>query len=133
MHTHNKNQIFNIAIINVHAPTEDSEEIETEEFYSLLERTYDSTPSNYIKIMIGDLNAKRGREEIFRDIIAKESLHLTSNNNDLRAIDVAMSRNMIISSTHFPHKNIHKGTWRSPDGKTYDQKDYVLIDQEECY
>jgi hypothetical protein len=39
-----------------------------------------------------------------------------------------MSRNMIISSTHFPHKNMHKGTWRSPDGKTCNQIDCVLKD-----
>ena len=105
-----KTKFFYLSIINVHAHTEDSEEIEKEELYSLLERTYDSTPTNDIKVIIGDLNAKIGREEIFRDIIGKESLHLTANNNGLRAIDFAMSSNMIISSIHFPHKNIHKGT-----------------------
>jgi hypothetical protein len=93
-----KTKFLNLCIINVHAPTEDSEEMEKEEFYSLLERIYDSTPSNDIKIIIGDLNAKIGREEILRDIIGKESLHLISNNNGLRAIDFAISRNMIISS-----------------------------------
>jgi len=39
------------SIINVHAPTEDSEETEKEEFYSQLERTYDSVPSNETKRM----------------------------------------------------------------------------------
>jgi hypothetical protein len=99
------------SIINVHAPTEDSEETEKEEFYSQLERTYDSVPSNEIKTINGDLNAKLGREEICRDIIAKESPHLISNNNDLRATDFAMSRNMTTSSTHFPQKNTYKQRW----------------------
>jgi len=96
------------SIINVHVPTEDGEETENEEFYSQLERPYDSVPSNEMKKINGDLNAKLDREEICRDIIGKESLHLISNNNGLRATRFAMSRYMTISPIHFPHQNTYK-------------------------
>ena len=35
---------------------------------------------------------------------------------------------MIVSGTRFPHKDIHKATWISPDQKTRNQIDHVVID-----
>jgi GMP synthase PP-ATPase subunit len=46
----------------------------------------------------------------------------------LRAIDFATSNNMIIWSRYFPHKNLHKETWRSPGVITKNQIDHVMID-----
>jgi hypothetical protein len=90
---------------------------------------YDSLPTNDVKIIIGDANAKIGKEEEHREVIGKHSLHDRSNNNGIRLIDFSTSKNMRISSTCFPHKDIHKGTWRSPDGKTCNQIDHVIIDK----
>jgi hypothetical protein len=30
----------------------------------------------------------------------------------------------------FPHCNIHKYTWASPDGKTHSQIDHILVDRQ---
>jgi hypothetical protein len=43
-------------------------------------------------------------------------------------VNCAVSLNMTISSTCFEHKNIHKVTWVSPDGKYFNQTDHILID-----
>jgi hypothetical protein len=50
----------------VHFPTADKEETIKDTFYYTVECIYDSLPSNDIKIILGDLNAKIGREPIHR-------------------------------------------------------------------
>jgi len=51
-----------------------------------------------------------------------------TNDNGNKLITFATARNMRISSTMFPHKNIHKQTWIYPCGKVRNQIDHVLID-----
>jgi len=77
---------------------------------------YHSLPADKPKIVIGDFNAKIGKETIYKPTIGSESLHEESNDNGYRLISFAAARNMTISSTCFPHKNIHKQTWISPCG-----------------
>lgn len=60
-----KGKFFNISLINAHAPTENKEDKHKDQFYDELECVYDRCPRNDIKIIIGDLNAKIGKEEIY--------------------------------------------------------------------
>jgi hypothetical protein len=48
--------------------------------------------------------------------------------NDNGVVKFATSKNLIVKSTMFPHRNIHKFTWTSPDGKTHNQIDHILTD-----
>jgi hypothetical protein len=82
-----------------------------------------------MKILLGDFKAKVGRENIFKPTIGNESLHHDSNDNGLRTVNFAVSKNLVIKSTMFPHQNIHNYTWTSPDGKTHIQIDHVLLDR----
>jgi len=65
---------------------------------------------------------------MYRPIIGKYSLHTLSNDNGIRLINSACSKNMVVASTLFNHKDIHKMTRRSPDGQTFNQIDHLLID-----
>ena len=71
-----------------------------------------------MKILLGDFNAKVGRENIFKPTIANQSLHQDSNDNGVRIVNFATSKNLVVKSTMFPYRNIHKYTWTSLDGKT---------------
>jgi hypothetical protein len=50
-----------MSITKVHAPIEDAEDEDTEIFYSKLEAVYDRTPRNHVKIIMGNFNAKIGK------------------------------------------------------------------------
>jgi hypothetical protein len=79
--------------------------------------------------LLGDFNGKVSREGVCKPTIRNESLHEISNNNGVRVVNFATSKNLIVKSTMFPHHNIHKYTWTSPDGNTHNQIDHVLIDR----
>jgi len=51
------------------------------------------------------------------------------NENGSMIVTFESNRNMAISSTIFPHKNIHKQTWISPCGRIRNQIDHVLADK----
>jgi len=82
-----------------------------------------------MKILLGDFNAKVGRENIFKPTIGNESLHQDSNYNGVGIVNFATSKHLVVKSTMLPHLNIHKYTWTSPDGKTHIQIDHILIDR----
>jgi hypothetical protein len=44
-------------------------------------------------------------------------------------LNFATSKNLIVKSTTFPHRDIHKHTWTSTYGVTHNQIDHVLIDK----
>jgi hypothetical protein len=69
-----------------------------------MEKTYDSIPRNNMKVILGGLNAKIGKENWYRGTIGTENVHEVTNNNGIKLIDFAESKNMIVSSTYFPHK-----------------------------
>jgi hypothetical protein len=82
-----------------------------------------------MKIRLGDFSAKVGREDTFKPTTGNEGLYQDSNNHGVRVVNVATSKNLVVKCTMFPHRNIHKYTWTSSDGKTDNQIDHILIDR----
>jgi hypothetical protein len=118
-----------IIALNVYAPTEDKTGYVKGSFYDELERLFDTFPKYHKNMLLGDFNAKVGREDIFKPTIGNESLHESSNDNGSRVVNFTTSKNLRVKGTLFPHRNIHKYTWTSPDGKTYNQIGHVLVDR----
>jgi hypothetical protein len=75
----------------------------------------------------GDMNAKVGKKQVYRPVTGKHSLHKMSNDNRMRLINFASSRNVVVGSTMFEHKTYTKG-----HGNVFNQIDHILIDARHC-
>jgi hypothetical protein len=78
--------------------------------YEELERVLDKILKYHLKILLGDLNAKVDREDIFKPTIGNESVHEISNDNGVRLVNFATSKNLRVRSATFPHRSIQKYT-----------------------
>jgi hypothetical protein len=111
----------NAIVLTAHAPTEEKSDNSKDSFYEELEQGFDHFPKYHMKILLGEFSAKLGREDTFKPTIGNESLHEDSNDNGVRVANFVTSKNLVVKSTMFPHRNIHKYTWTSPDWKTHNQ------------
>ena len=119
---------FKVTVIALYAPTEDSNEENKDQWYDEVQEVLNKVPGHDMLVILGDLNAKVGRETAaFNGILGEHSLHEVSNDNGLRVATLASQYNLVVGGTLFPHKVKHKGTWLSPDGNTTHQIDHVLV------
>ena len=118
----------NVSIIQCYAPTSTASNEEMKTFYNTLQETIDSIPSRDVKLLMGDFNAKVGSQNISNSIYGKFGLgHQNDNGEDL--IDFCSTNNLTITNTMFQHHPRHLYTWTSPDQKTRNQIDYILLCQ----
>ena len=61
---HFQGKPFNIMVIQVYTPTTNAEEAAVERFYEDLQDLLELTPKKDVLFIIGDWNAKVGRQEI---------------------------------------------------------------------
>ena len=81
-------------------------------------------------IILGDINAKvGGGENIFKPTSGNDSLHQNSNDNGIRIMNFTTSKSLVVKSTMFPHRNTHNTLGTSPDWKTHNQIDHILMDR----
>jgi hypothetical protein len=119
---------FHIIVLNVHASTEDKSDDVKDSFYVELEHIFNKF-KYHMKILLGDFNAKIGKEDTFKPTIGNGSLHEIIIDNGVRVVSLGTSKNLTMATTMFPHNNIHKYSWISPDGKTNNQIDHVLTER----
>ena len=120
----------NITLIQVYAPTSASTEEDLESFYSTLQKEIDSKESKDILIISGDFNAKVGRKKNSEEdgIIGNFGLGERNKRGDT-VVDFAIADQLAIKNTMYQKHPRRLYTWTSPDTKTRNQIDYILIEK----
>ena len=118
---------FNITVIQVYAPTSNTEETEVEWFYEDLQDLLELTPKKDVLFIIRDWNAKVGSQET-RGVTGKFGLGMR-NEAGRRLIEFWQENALAIANTFFQQHKRRLYTWTSPDGQHRNQNDYILCSQ----
>ena len=116
-----------LTIIQCYAPTNDSEHDMKEEWYDQLQAAVSKVPQHDGLLIMGDMNAKTGSDNIDREwAMGREGCRIINDNCE-KFVNFCLNNNCVIGGTSFQQKEIHKLTWKSPDGRTVNQIDHVVI------
>ena len=106
---------FNITVIQVCAPTSNTEEAEGEWFYKDLQDLLELTPEKDILFIIGDWNAKVGSQET-PGLTGKFGLGI-ENEAGQRLIEFCQENALVITNTLFQQHKRRLYTWTSSDSQ----------------
>ena len=108
---HFQGKPFNITVIQVYAPTSNTEEAEVEQFYEDLQDLLELTPKKDVLFIIGDWNAKVGSQET-PGVTVTFGLGIRN-----EAGRFSQENALVIANTLFQQHKRRLYTWTSPDGQ----------------
>ena len=106
---------FNITVIQVYAPTNNTEEAEAERFYEDVKDLLELTSKKDVLFITGDWNAKVGSQET-PGVTGKFGLGMR-NEAGQRLIEFCQENALVIANTLFQQHERRLYTWTSPDGQ----------------
>lgn len=115
--------------MQVYAPTTTASDDEIKDFYTCLEDTIDKIPNREIAIIMGDFNAKIGtttNDDHLRTMISQYGIG-TRNVRGERLLQFCIDNNFTIANSLFKQHIRRLYTWTSPDQRTKNQIDYIMI------
>ena len=122
---HFQGKPFNITVIQSYVPTSNAEEAEVEQFYEDLQDLLELTPKKDVLFIIGDWNAKVGSQET-PGVTGKFGLGVR-NEAGQRLIEFCQENALVIENSLFQQHKWRLYTWTSPDGRHWNQIDYIFF------
>ena len=124
---HFQGKPLNITVIQVYAPTSNTEEAKVKWFYEDLQDLLELTPKKDVLFILGDWNAKVGSQET-PGVTGKFGLGM-QNEAGQRLIEFFQENELVIANTLFQQHKRRLYTWTSPDSQHQNQIDYILCSQ----
>ena len=99
-----------LTVIEAYAPTEEAEDSVKEKFYYALQATLDTVARHDFKILMGNFNAKMGKEsDVWGNTLGKFGAG-DCNDNGERLLEMCCNNNLYITNTQFRQKPAHRNT-----------------------
>ena len=113
-------------IVQAYAPTTSATEQEMDEFYETLLQTMQGISSQDLNIVMGDFNV--GKDwKTWRGALGKHG-YGEENERGERLLNFCLNNNLqIMNTAFFQRKANRKWTWESPDGRTKNMIDFIMV------
>ena len=117
-----------LTIFQIYAPDSSYDDAEIDMFYNNLQDEINKLPRKNTFMIIGDFNAIVGKHSYVNwpETAGRYSIG-TRNIRGERLLQFCAINNLKIVNTLYKHKFRHLVTWISPDCKTRNQIDYILV------
>ena len=120
-----------ITLFSVYSPTLKADPADKNKFYCDLRSLVRNTPADDKVIILGDFNARVGRDsESWKGVLGKHGVG-NCNDNGRLLLEFCTELQLIITNTIFQQKDSLKTTWMHPRSKHWHLIDYVLVRQKD--
>ena len=124
------NSKYMVKIIQAYAPTSAYDDEVVEVMYDEINELLDSKSTHYTMVM-GDFNAKIGKQNKGENSVMGKRGTGNRNERGDRLIEFATSKNLYIANGTFQKKEGRKWTWKSPDGSTRNEIDFIMTNKKD--
>ena len=116
-----------VTLISVYAPTMMSTDETKEKFYSDLRGILNSTPYHDKIVLLGDFNARVGRDDLVWPGVLGKHGSGSMNSNGLLLLTLCSEFDLTITSTIFQQPDRHKTSWKHVRSNHWHLIDYVIV------
>uniref|UniRef100_A0A0L8FSP9 Endonuclease/exonuclease/phosphatase domain-containing protein n=1 Tax=Octopus bimaculoides TaxID=37653 RepID=A0A0L8FSP9_OCTBM len=117
-----------ITIFSIYAPTLNAEDNIKEEFYHQLDQQLTAVPSSDKILLLGDFNARLGKNhQLWEKVVGKDGVRNSNANGHL--LGLCSEHQLAVTNTFFRQRNRFKTTWQHPRSKYWHFLDYAITRQ----